>query len=134
MLAEAPCRRTAICAAIGAIASGVLTAAAGGAIDVHDRVFDALIVCWTCTPYLGASVFCRVILPTKWAGAWACGVLAYALVDFVVRRQALYAPSGSTDALVLIFLPMWSPLVIGVVTALVVVVSWLAAKSARGSV
>jgi hypothetical protein len=53
------------------------------------------------------------MLPSTWAVPSACGIVAYALVDLTAHWQSLFASTGSTDALALLFLPVWSPVAIG---------------------
>lgn len=103
-------------ALIGAIFSAAITTGAGApAGSSSERVFAALVVGWACVPYLITALLCNFIPQPKWRSVLAYGLLGYAIVDGYVRVQSLYFPTGSTDSLVVLFLPVWSPAVVLIV-------------------
>lgn len=100
--------------AVGAIPCAVMTSLAGRPSgDLQDAVFGALAVAWCLSPYVVAYACGRTTLRAVWALPIACGVLVYAAMDLIETWQALWRPARTTDAIALLVLPVWSPLVIG---------------------
>jgi len=99
----------------GLFSAGVTGFASKPPSSVSEAVLVALFVCWGCVPYLVAYLMSRVALRPTMRSMLLFGLAGYALLDGVVRVQALYFPTGSTDALIIIFMPIWSPVVMIVV-------------------
>lgn len=78
------------------------------------RVFVGVVLALAALPYLvvAAVLWWRGHRP-RWHVALIAALLAYGAFDLVSRVNALYRPGSSTDALVVIFLPIWSPIVLG---------------------
>lgn len=122
--------------------SSVLTTAlAGGAISVLMTVlvgsgaatggawfFVIGVTLWAAMPYLTVALICRLVKAPAVRSSCAIGLLAYALVDVVLRFKALFLPSGSTDSLLVLFMPIFAPFVIATVTALAMLVLWWRAR------
>lgn len=118
--------------------SGVLTTAlVGGAISVLMTVlvgsgaatgggwlFVIGVTLWAAMPYLTVALICRLVKAPAVRSSCAIGLLAYAVVDVVLRFKALFLPSGSTDSLLVLFLPIFAPFVIASVAALAMLVAW----------
>jgi hypothetical protein len=103
-------------ALIGAIFSAAITAgAAGPSGSPSERVFELLVLGWACVPYLITAVLCNFIPQPKLKSALLYGLLGYAIVDGLIRVRSLYFPTGSTDSLVVLFLPVWSPTIVVIV-------------------
>jgi hypothetical protein len=103
-------------AVIGAIFSASITAGAGAPSgSSSESVFELLVLGWACVPYLITAVLCHFIPQPKSKSALLFGLIGYAIVDGFIRVQSLYFPTGSTDSLVVFFLPVWSPAVVLIV-------------------
>jgi hypothetical protein len=110
------CRLANAVAAIGAISSAVITASAGApATAFAERFFSVLVVGWACVPYLATALLCYFIRQAKWTTVLSYGLLAYAIMDAYARVRGLYFPTGSTDSLVVLCLPVWPPAVVLVI-------------------
>jgi hypothetical protein len=118
------CRLANGVAVIGMSFSALITISAGApATTSGQRLFAAMVVGWACVPYLATALSCYLIHKPKWRSVLSFGLVGYAIVDGYVRVQSLYLATGSTDSLVVLFLPVMSPavvLIVGGVSAAVI--------------
>lgn len=97
----------------GALCSAMVTvSASAGGLNSGGRSFTLVVVVWGCLPYAATAWLCSLKAAEQWRSVLSYGLLAYAVVDIASRVQAFYFPTGSTDSLVALFLPVWSPLII----------------------
>lgn len=124
MTASRHCKLANGVAVIGATFSALVTISAGALPTTPGgRIFAVVVVGWACVPYLATALSCYLIHQARWRSVLSAGLIGYAIVDGYVRVQSLYFATGSTDALVVLFLPIWSPavvLIVGSVSAAVI--------------
>jgi hypothetical protein len=118
------CRLTSALAGLGAFSSVAITVLAGApAVTAEQWVFTSVVAAWACVPYAITAWLCHVMRRPTWRSVMSWGLLGYAAVDVSTRVRGLYFPTGSTDSLVVLFLPVFSPVIVTVVGGAVVAIA-----------